>query len=56
MLHEPLEVEVVVGGVDPEAPVEIAQEGHLQQVQLLQGDAPDVRDEVVPVEHIVVEL
>lgn len=56
MLDEPLEVEVVVGGLDPEAPVEVLQEGHLEEVQLLQGHTPDVRDKVVAIEYVIVEL
>ena len=56
MLDEPLEVEVVVGWLDPEAPVEILQEGHLEQVQLLQGHTPDIRDKVVAIEYVIVEL
>ena len=56
MLDEAFEVEVVVRGLDPEAPVEILQEGHLEQVQLLQGHSPDIGDEVVAIEYVVVEL
>lgn len=56
MLDEPFEVEVVVCGLDPEAPVEVFQEGHLEQVQLLQGHTPDIGDEVVAIEYVVVEL
>ena len=56
MLDEALEVEVVVSGLDPEAPVEVLQEGHLEQVQLLQGHTPDIRDKVVAIEYVIVEL
>ena len=56
MLDEALEVEVVVCGLDPEAPVEVLQEGYLEQVQLLQGHTPDIRDKVVAIEYVIVEL
>jgi len=56
VLDEALEVEVVVGGLDPEAPVEVLQEGQLEEVQLLQGHAPDIRDKVVAIEYVIVEL
>ena len=56
MLDEAFEVEVVVSGLDPEAPVEVLQEGHLEQVQLLQRHTPDICDEVVAIEYVVVEL
>lgn len=57
VLHEALQVELVLGGgLDPEAPPDEVEEGQLELVQLLQGDTPDVRHEVVPVEHIVVEF
>ena len=56
MLDEALEVEVVVGGLDPEAPVEVLQEGHFEQVQLLQGHTPDICDKVVAIEYVIVEL
>lgn len=56
MLDKALEVEVVLGGVDPEPPVEVVKEGQLQMVQLLQAHSTDVRDEMVSIEHIIVEL
>ena len=56
MLDEAFEVEVVVRGLDPEAPVEVLQEGYLEQVQLLQRHTPDICYKVVAVEYVIVEL
>lgn len=57
MLHEALKVEFVFGGgVDPEAPTDKVEEGQLQLIKFFQRDSADVRHEVVPVEHIIVEF
>ena len=56
MLDEPFQIEIIVSGLDPEPPVEVLQEGHLEQVQLLQGHTPDICDKVVAIEYVVVEL
>ena len=55
-MDEAFEVEVVVSGLDPEAPVEVLQEDHLEQVQLLQRHTPDICDKVVAIEYVIVEL
>ena len=47
---------VLALGIDPDLPVEEVQELALEQVELRQGDSPDVGQVVVPVEHVVVKL
>ena len=56
MLHESFEVEIIVCGLDPKAPIEIFQKGDFQQVELLQGHTPDIGYEVVAIENVVVEF
>lgn len=56
MLKDALAVEVVVSGLDPEAPVEEAQELNLKKIHFFEVDSADVGHEVVPVEDVVVEL
>ena len=56
VLDEASEVEIIVDGVDPEAPVEVLEEGYLKKVQLFEGHTPDVSYKVVPVEYVVVEF
>lgn len=56
VLKDAAAVEFVLGGIDPEPPVEKPEELGLQEVQLLQVHAADVGHEVVAVEDVIVEL
>ena len=52
-----LAVEPVLAlGLYPDLPAEQVQELALEQVDLLQGDSPDVSQVVVPVEDVIVKL
>ena len=42
--------------LDPERPVDELEELALEQIHLLQRDAAHVGQEVIPIEHIIVEL
>jgi hypothetical protein len=55
--EDALEVEAELGlGLDPERPVDEFEKLRLKQIHLLEADAPHEGQEVVAVEHVVVEL
>jgi hypothetical protein len=56
VLQDSSAIKLVLGGVNPETPVEEAEKLGLQEVKLLKVHASDVGHEMVPVEHVVVEL
>lgn len=56
VLQDAAAVKLVLGGVNPESPVEEAEKLGLQQVHLFQVHASDVGHEMVPIEDVIVEL